>query len=152
VSASSDSEGSQPSTSVVALTKFLSDFIDEYGVINSSWSFPSSWIDNIEAIVNVCSVLLLHTMCNWSVLMTVPSYSCIIMIDWKTSTLVEEHWFQVTNNTKWIYSEHEDLIWQCTGKKEEHMWNWPDCLYSLCADSGEYSTVIELFRSVTFCT
>lgn len=31
VSSSSDSEGSQPSTSVVALTKFLSDFIDEYG-------------------------------------------------------------------------------------------------------------------------
>ncbi|CAK7356597.1 unnamed protein product [Dovyalis caffra] len=31
VSSSSDSEGSQPSTSIVALTKFLTDFIDEYG-------------------------------------------------------------------------------------------------------------------------
>lgn len=33
VSSSSDSEGSQPLTSIVALTKFLTDIMDEYGVI-----------------------------------------------------------------------------------------------------------------------
>jgi hypothetical protein len=33
VSSSSDSEGSQPSTSVVALTEFLTDIMDEYGVV-----------------------------------------------------------------------------------------------------------------------
>lgn len=33
VSSSSDLEGSQPSTSVVALTEFLIDIMDEYGVI-----------------------------------------------------------------------------------------------------------------------
>lgn len=33
VSSSSDSEGSQPSTSVVALTEFLIDIMDEYGVV-----------------------------------------------------------------------------------------------------------------------
>lgn len=32
-SSSSDLEGSQPSTSVIALTKFLVDIMDEYGVI-----------------------------------------------------------------------------------------------------------------------
>lgn len=33
ISSSSDPEGSQPSTSVIALTKFLVDIMDEYGVI-----------------------------------------------------------------------------------------------------------------------
>lgn len=33
ISTSSDSEGSQPSTSVVSLTKFLTEIMDEYGVI-----------------------------------------------------------------------------------------------------------------------
>lgn len=32
IQSSSDSEGSQPSTSVLALTKFLTDIMDEYGV------------------------------------------------------------------------------------------------------------------------
>lgn len=33
ISSSSEPEGSQPSTSVIALTKFLVDIMDEYGVI-----------------------------------------------------------------------------------------------------------------------
>lgn len=33
ISSSSNPEGSQPSTSVIALTKFLVDIMDEYGVI-----------------------------------------------------------------------------------------------------------------------
>lgn len=33
ISSSSDPEGSQPSTSVIALTRFLVDIMDEYGVI-----------------------------------------------------------------------------------------------------------------------
>lgn len=33
ISSSSDLEGSQPSTSVTALTEYLTDILDEYGVI-----------------------------------------------------------------------------------------------------------------------
>lgn len=33
ISSSSNLEGSQPSTSVIALTEFLTDIVDEYGVI-----------------------------------------------------------------------------------------------------------------------
>lgn len=55
VSASSDSEGSQPSTSVVALTKFLSDFIDEYGEKRKSTCGigPIAFIASVQTLENI---------------------------------------------------------------------------------------------------
>lgn len=55
VSSSSDSEGSQPSTSVVALTKFLSDFIDEYGEKRKSTCGigPIAFIASVQTLENI---------------------------------------------------------------------------------------------------
>ena len=38
-----------------------------------------------------------------------------------------------------------------TGKEEELMWNWSNCLHSFCQVTGEYTAVIELFRFVSSC-
>ncbi|KAG6788890.1 hypothetical protein POTOM_004968 [Populus tomentosa] len=55
VSSSSDSEGSQPSTSIVALTKFLSDFIDEYGEKRKSTCGigPIAFIASVQTLENI---------------------------------------------------------------------------------------------------
>ncbi|KAJ6427293.1 hypothetical protein OIU84_022816 [Salix udensis] len=59
VSSSSDSEGSQPSTSVVALTKFLSDFIDEYGEKRKCTCGigPIAFIASVQTLENIPQAL-----------------------------------------------------------------------------------------------
>ncbi|CAN1761594.1 Peroxisome biogenesis protein 1 [Linum perenne] len=55
VSASPDSEGSQPSTSVVALTKYLADVIDEYGEKRKSACGigPVAFIASLQRLENI---------------------------------------------------------------------------------------------------
>ncbi|XP_065865705.1 peroxisomal ATPase PEX1 isoform X2 [Euphorbia lathyris] len=55
ISSSSDSEGSQPSTSVVALTKFLTDVMDEYGEKRKSSCGigPIAFLACVQALENI---------------------------------------------------------------------------------------------------